>query len=92
MAPDWKPVGHAKGFRMDNVPQVVQRIWYFLIVGFGVCLLFWFTDSDIIHLNVAGNSLVILDTYEAATELLEKRSSIYSDRYYSSDSSRRIFI
>jgi len=39
------------------------------------------TDSDIIHLSVAGTSLVVLDTSEAATELLEKRSSIYSDRY-----------
>ncbi|KAF8240485.1 cytochrome P450 [Tricholoma matsutake] len=37
-------------------------------------------DSDIIHLNVAGTSLVVLDTSEATTELLERRSSIYSDR------------
>jgi hypothetical protein len=38
------------------------------------------TDTDIIHLNVAGTSLVVLDTSEATTELLERRSSIYSDR------------
>ncbi|KAF8218550.1 cytochrome P450 [Tricholoma matsutake] len=37
-------------------------------------------DSEIIHLNVAGTSLVVLDTSEATTELLERRSSIYSDR------------
>ncbi|RDB18406.1 hypothetical protein Hypma_000372 [Hypsizygus marmoreus] len=36
--------------------------------------------SDIIHLDVAGTSIVVLDTAEAATELLEKRSSIYSGR------------
>jgi hypothetical protein len=38
-------------------------------------------DSDIIHLNVGGTSLIILDTSEATTELLERRSSVYSDRY-----------
>ncbi|KAF8231005.1 cytochrome P450 [Tricholoma matsutake] len=37
-------------------------------------------DSEIIHLNIAGTSLVVLDTSEATTELLERRSSIYSDR------------
>jgi len=37
-------------------------------------------DSEIIHLNVAGTSIVILDTFEVATELLDKRSSIYSGR------------
>ena len=39
-----------------------------------------FLDSDIIHLNVAGTSLIVLDTSEATTELFERRSSIYSDR------------
>jgi hypothetical protein len=38
------------------------------------------TDTDILYLNVAGTSLVVLDTSEAATELLEKRSSNYSGR------------
>ncbi len=37
-------------------------------------------DTDILYLNVAGTSLVVLDTSEAAMELLEKRSSIYSGR------------
>lgn len=37
-------------------------------------------DSDIIHLDVAGASIIILDSEEAATELLDKRSSIYSSR------------
>ncbi|KAJ4481983.1 cytochrome P450 [Lentinula aciculospora] len=35
-------------------------------------------ESDIVHLNVAGNSLIILNTLEAATELLERRPGIYS--------------
>ena len=39
-----------------------------------------FPDTDILYLNVAGTSLVVLDTSETAMELLEKRSSIYSGR------------
>ena len=37
-------------------------------------------DTDILYLNVAGTSIVVLDTSEDALELLEKRSSIYSGR------------
>ncbi|KAJ7917029.1 cytochrome P450 [Mycena leptocephala] len=37
-------------------------------------------NSDIIHLNVAGTSIIVLSSSEAAVNLLEKRSAIYSDR------------
>ncbi|PPQ85587.1 hypothetical protein CVT25_000031, partial [Psilocybe cyanescens] len=37
-------------------------------------------DTDILYLNVAGTSIVVLDSAEAVLELCEKRSSIYSDR------------
>ncbi|KAJ7731637.1 cytochrome P450, partial [Mycena metata] len=37
-------------------------------------------DSDVIHLNLAGQSLVILSSSKATDDLLEKRSSLYSDR------------
>ncbi|KAH7870900.1 cytochrome P450 [Lentinula edodes] len=37
-------------------------------------------ESDIVHVNIAGNSIIILNTLEAAMELLEQRSSIYSSR------------
>ncbi|KAI5888148.1 cytochrome P450 [Schizophyllum commune H4-8] len=37
-------------------------------------------DTDILHLDVAEKSIVVLDSYEAAVELLEKRSKMYSDR------------
>ncbi|KAJ3512409.1 hypothetical protein NLJ89_g3543 [Agrocybe chaxingu] len=37
-------------------------------------------DSEIIHLSVPGTSFIILDSLKAATDLLEKRSSIYSSR------------
>ncbi|KAJ6504475.1 cytochrome P450 [Mycena vulgaris] len=36
--------------------------------------------SDILHLNLAGTSLIVLSSAEAAINLLERRSSIYSDR------------
>lgn len=37
-------------------------------------------ESDIIQLDVFGTSIVILNSLEAITDLLEKRSSIYSTR------------
>ncbi|KAF8960140.1 cytochrome P450 [Flammula alnicola] len=37
-------------------------------------------DTDVLYLNVAGTSIVILDSREAAVELMEKRSSLYSGR------------
>ncbi|KAJ7080694.1 cytochrome P450 [Mycena epipterygia] len=37
-------------------------------------------NSDIIHLNLGGTSLIVLSSLEATDTLLEKRSSRYSDR------------
>ncbi|KAJ6580720.1 cytochrome P450 [Mycena capillaripes] len=37
-------------------------------------------NSNIIHLNVAGTSIIVLSSAEAANDLLERRSAIYSDR------------
>ncbi|KAJ3797340.1 cytochrome P450 [Lentinula aff. detonsa] len=37
-------------------------------------------NSDILHLKVAGGDYIILNSYEAITDLLDKRSSIYSSR------------
>ncbi|KAK0200298.1 cytochrome P450 [Desarmillaria ectypa] len=37
-------------------------------------------DTDIIHFDVAGTSIVVLNTVKAATELLDNRSAIYSSR------------
>ncbi|KAF7372855.1 Cytochrome P450 [Mycena sanguinolenta] len=36
--------------------------------------------SDILHLNAAGTSIVVLSSMEAVKELFEKRSALYSDR------------
>ncbi|KAG7447172.1 cytochrome P450 [Guyanagaster necrorhizus] len=38
------------------------------------------TYGDVIHLTLFGQSMIILSSYEAAGELLEKRGAIYSDR------------
>ncbi|KAJ7237762.1 cytochrome P450, partial [Mycena rebaudengoi] len=37
-------------------------------------------NSDIIHLNLAGQSVIVLSSLEATEDLLEKRSALYSDR------------
>ena len=44
-----------------------------------LCLTF-FPGSDIIHVDVMGHHVVILNSIKSANELLEKRSAIYSDR------------
>ncbi|KXN86820.1 O-methylsterigmatocystin oxidoreductase [Leucoagaricus sp. SymC.cos] len=40
-------------------------------------------NSEIIYLNMAGTSLVVLNTRRAASDLLEKRGAIYSSRAHS---------
>ncbi|EEB98550.1 hypothetical protein MPER_01919, partial [Moniliophthora perniciosa FA553] len=37
-------------------------------------------NTDIIYLNVAGTPIVILNSFEASFELMEKRSSVYASR------------
>lgn len=37
-------------------------------------------NSDIIHLDVVGTSVIVLNSLEATSDLLDKRSSIYSSR------------
>jgi hypothetical protein len=37
-------------------------------------------DSDLIHVNALGTSMIILNSYKVAADLLDQRSSIYSSR------------
>ncbi|KAK1226584.1 hypothetical protein PQX77_010424 [Marasmius sp. AFHP31] len=37
-------------------------------------------NTDILYLNVAGTNILVLNSYEACWDLLERRSSIYSSR------------
>ena len=39
--------------------------------------IFFLLESDIIHLNFAGMSFIVLNTVKTANDLLDKRSSIY---------------
>ena len=39
--------------------------------------------GDVVYLNACGQPIIVLGTHEAATELLEKRSSNTSDRLFS---------
>jgi hypothetical protein len=36
--------------------------------------------GDVIHLSILGRPMIVLNSVEAAVELLEKRGSNYSDR------------
>jgi hypothetical protein len=38
------------------------------------------SDSDIIHVDAAGTSVIVLSSMEAIKDLFEARSSLYSDR------------
>ena len=38
--------------------------------------------SDVVHVDVLGTHMVIVNSTRAAKELFDKRSSIYSDRYF----------
>ena len=42
-----------------------------------------YAGSDIIYLNVLGQPIIVINKYETAVELLEKRSGIYSSRFVS---------
>lgn len=48
------------------------------------------SGSDVIHFDVLGSHVVVLHSIKAANELLDKRSSIYSDR--SVNRCRRLFL
>lgn len=37
-------------------------------------------DSDVIRLNLAGSHVLVVNTHDAAFELFDRRSAIYSDR------------
>jgi hypothetical protein len=39
------------------------------------------SGSEIVHVDVMGSHIVILNSTKAAHELLDKRPTIYSDRY-----------
>jgi len=44
------------------------------------CLIQINLGSDVLHVDAAGKSIVIVNSWKAANELFEKRSSLYSSR------------
>jgi hypothetical protein len=55
-----------------------------------VHFLFYTLGSDVIHAELFGTHLVVLNSEKAATDLLDKRSSIYSDRCVSTPLTVRV--
>jgi hypothetical protein len=82
IAPRRQPIRHPAGTSMGDLCRMEQKIQY--AVGFPIfCLVptnLHDLDSDIIHLNAAGTSIVVLSSMEAVRQLFERRSSLYSDR------------
>jgi hypothetical protein len=42
------------------------------------------TIGDLIHLKALGQHIIFISSYETATDLMERRSALYSDRTHSS--------
>jgi len=74
-----KPSFDAHQSRVGDAYEVVKRIQSVLDTQDNVHLMPC-TDNDIIHVDALGTSIVILNSYEVAVNLLDKRSGIYSSR------------
>jgi hypothetical protein len=59
------------GKEYSTLPYSVKRV---------NLLIFSFTDTDVLYLNILGQPVVILNSAEASITLLEKRSANYSGR------------
>ena len=82
---DWRPSFNAQHTRMGDVCEVETRIPSVMVMGRDsdppLCIQLMFcADSNIIHVNSLGTSMIILNSYEVATDLLDQRSSTYSSR------------
>ena len=69
---------------MGDVCKVGTRIQSVMDLDSDPPLLTFYADSDIIHVNALGTSMIILNSYKVATDLLDQRSSTYSSRYVGS--------
>ena len=74
-----KPSFDAQNTRMGDVCEVETRTQSVVDLSRSIHLMS-FADSDIIHVNALGTSIVVLNSYRVATDLLVDRSGIYSSR------------
>jgi hypothetical protein len=78
---NWKHPRYAFTSWMVDLCQLVSSIWYVPSPFFRNAIRVQIVaESSLIHLNLAGTHLVVVNTIEAALELFDKRSAIYSDR------------
>ena len=74
-----KPSFNAHQSRVGDVCEVGERIQSVFDTQRNIHLIPC-TDSNIIHVGALGKSIIILNSYEVAVNLLDKRSGIYSSR------------
>lgn len=63
--------GLSENGRETGCVHIVRK--YFRLIECGV-------GSDIIYLNALGSHLLVINSFDAARDLLEKKSSLYSSR------------
>ncbi|KAF8884015.1 cytochrome P450, partial [Infundibulicybe gibba] len=57
----------------------LPKIWYARSCDANWCRIrYIILDTDVVHLNVAGTNIIVLNTLDASNDLLAKKSSIYS--------------
>ncbi|TFK23029.1 cytochrome P450 [Coprinopsis marcescibilis] len=69
------PPGPPKRFLLGNLLDIPKEFPYVTYTNWGKEY-----DSDILHVQAGKTSLIIINSFEAANALLEKRSLIYSSR------------
>lgn len=51
-----------------------------LVCFLGVLVTWMISEADILHLNLMGSHLIVFNDSDVATDLVERRSVVYSDR------------
>lgn len=68
---------------MGGLQRIVQEIRYVVVViSHDSYFTYTHVSGDVLHLRLFGQHIIVLGSAEVAFELLEKRSTQYSDRVY----------
>ena len=68
---------------MGDSFEMVENIRFSLINQMVLLILIFDITGDLVYLNAVGQDIIYINSFDVATELLEKRSSLYSDRVQS---------